>query len=331
MSKAKFGLCVPIDSGSSAWDDGLNFERMKEITMICEDLEFESVWAPDHLMTGPKLETLEAWTVLAGLSQITETMRLGTLVSCASHRNPALLAKVVATLDIISSGRAELGIGAGWNGFEQLAYGLPWEEVPKERIRRLVETIKIVKGMWTNDRFSFKGKYYSVNEATCMPRPIQKPHPRILIGGKGEKLLLKVVAKYADSYNIDELSPEDYAHKLQVIKEHCSAVGTNYNRIEKSMEQYVLITNNPEQEKRLVDWTNTGGATNPERKRLGKPPASVKLEDIRKEYIFGTVEQVTERLGKYIDIGVERFMIYFMDYPTLNTILPFAKDVMPSL
>jgi F420-dependent oxidoreductase-like protein len=331
MPQAKFGLDVPINAGSSAWDDGLNFERMKEVTMICEGLGFDSVWGPDHFMTGDTLETLEVWTVLAGLSQVTETMHLGTLVTCASHRNPALLAKIVATLDVMSNGRVELGIGAGWNGFEQLAYGMPWEEIPKERIQRLVETIKIVKGMWTEDRFTFKGKYYNVSEAACFPKPIQKPHPKILIGGKGEKLLLKAVSRYADAYNIDELSPEVYAHKLQVIRKYCDELGTDYNRIEKTMEQYVLVTDNPEQEKRLVDWTNAHIETSPERKRLGKPSTTVTLEDIRQEYVFGTVEQVTERLGKYVDVGVERFMIYFMDYPTLDSILPFAREVMPSL
>jgi len=331
MPKAKFGLALPIDAGSSAWDDGLNFERMKEVTRICEGLGFESVWGPDHLMTGPTLGTLEVWTVLAGLSQVTETMRLGTLVSCATHRNPALLAKIVATLDVMSNGRVDLGIGAGWNGFEQLAYGLPWEETPKARIERLVESVKIIRGMWTQERFTFKGKHYSVNDAACVPKPIQKPSPKIVIGGKGEKLLLKAVARYADGWNIDELSTGDYSHKLQVIRDHCTTVGTDYNRIEKSLEQYVLITDNPEQEQRLVDWTNLHSAANPERRRLGKQPTTAKLEDIRKEYIFGTIEDVTERFAEYIKVGVQRFMIYFLDYPTLNSILPFAKEVVPSL
>ncbi len=331
MPKAKFGLVLPIDAGTSAWDDGLVFERMKKVTKICEGLGFDSVWGPDHLMTGHSLETFEVWTVLAGLSQVTETMRLGTLVNCATHRNPALLAKIVATLDVMSNGRVDLGIGAGWNGFEQLAYGLPWEETPKFRIQRLIEVIKILRGMWTQDRFTFKGKYYSVNEAACLPKPIQKPSPKILIGGKGEKLLLRAVARYADAWNIDELTTEDYAHKLQVIRDHCASVGTDYNQIEKTMEQYVLISSRPEQQQRLVDWTNMHIATSPERRRLGKQPVTVKLEDIRKEYIFGSVEEVTERFAEYIKVGVQRFMIYFLDYPSLDSILPLAKEVIPSL
>ena len=329
--KAKFGLALPIDAGSSAWDRGLNFERMKEVTKTCESLGFESVWGPDHLMTGPTLQTLEVWTVLAGLSQVTETMRLGTLVSCATHRNPTILAKIAATLDVMSNGRVDLGIGAGWNGYEQLAYGLPWEETPKVRVERLVEAIQVLRGMWTNDRFSFQGKYYQVKEAACLPQPIQKPSIPITIGGKGEKLLLRAVAKYADGWNIDELPTEEYSRKLEVIRNHCTAAGTEYDRIEKSLEQYVVITGSPEQEERLVKWTNAQSTGNPERQRLGRPASSAKLEDLRKEYIFGSIEQVTERFAEYIKVGVQRFIIYFLDYPTLNSILPFAKEVVLSL
>ena len=331
MPKVKFGLDLPIDAGSSAWDNGLNFERMKQVTKACENLGFESVWAADHLMTGPTLETLEVWTVLAALSQVTETMRLGTLVTCTTHRNPAVLAKIASTLDVISNGRMELGIGAGWNGYEQLAYGLQWEELPKARIERLVEAIQIIRGLWTHDRFSFAGKYYNVNDAACLPRPIQKPSIKIIVGGKGEKLLLPAVAKYADGWNSDELSTGDYTHKLEVIRKNCARAGTDYNRIEKSLEQYVLLIDNPDQEQRVVQWTNEQSAKNPERERLGKPASAARLEQLRKEYVFGSVEQVTERFAEYIKAGVERFMIYFLDYPTMNSIVPFAREVLPSL
>ena len=174
---AKFGIVLPVTAGTSAWDYGLNFERMREVTKICEHIGLDSVWAADHLMTGVNNETFDAWTILAGLSQVTERMRLGTLVTCPTHRYPAVLAKLVATLDVMSNGRVDLGIGAGWNRKEQSAYGLHWEEVPRARIGRLVETIKILKGMWTNDSFTFTGKYYSVKDAVCLPKPAQKPTP----------------------------------------------------------------------------------------------------------------------------------------------------------
>lgn len=329
--KAKFGLDLPIISGSSAWDNNLNFERMKNVTEKCETLGFDSVWVADHLMTGHDLEALEAWTVLSGLSQVTETMRLGTLVTCPTHRSPAMLAKIVATLDIMSNGRVDLGVGAGWNGFEQLAYGLPWEEIPKSRIERLVETLKILKGLWTNDSFTFEGKYYNIRNAVCLPKPIQKPSPRILIGGKGEKLLLRAVARYADAWNIDEFSPEAYSSKLAVLRNHCQAIGRDYDEIEKTLETYLLISDKPEDYQRIVDWVTWQTKINPERIRQGKPATEATLEQVKQEYVVGTVAQVTERISEYIDIGVQRFMIYFLDYPTLNSILPFAQQVVPSL
>ena len=319
MVKAEFGIVLPTDAGTSAWDYALNFERMREVTKICETLGFDSVWSPDHFMTGVNNETLDAWTVLAGLSQVTEKMRLGTLVSCVTHRYPAVLAKLVATLDVMSNGRVDIGIGAGWNRKEQSAYGLHWEEVPKTRIARLIETIKILKGMWTSDSFSFTGKYYSVKDAVCLPKPIQKPHPPILIGGKGEQLMLKVVARYADAWNTDELPPDAYAHKLQVIRDHCKAVGTNYDHIQKTLETYLLISDKLEHQQRLLDWTNRGG------KRMAT------LDQIKRDYIMGSVEEVTEKFAEYIKLGVERFLIYFMDYPTLNSILPLVQQVIPSL
>lgn len=320
--KAKFGIVLPVNAGTSAWDYGLNFERMRDVTKICEGLGFDSVWVPDHVMTGHNYETFEAWTILAGLSQITEKMRLGTLVSSPPHRTPPVLAKIVATLDVMSNGRVDLGIGAGNNRNEKLAYNLPWEDAPKSRISRLVETIKILKGMWTNDSFTFKGKYYSVKDAVCLPKPAQKPAPPILVGGKGEKLLLKVVAKYSDAWNIDEVPPDAYAHKLEVILNHCNSVGTDYDHIEKTLETYLLISDKPEHQQRLVDWTNWHRRNRP-------PPAT--LDEIKRNYIMGSVEEVTDKFAEYIKVGVQRFLIYFMDYPTLNSVLPLAQQVVPSL
>jgi len=319
-TKAKFGLDLPIVSGGSSWDSSLNFERMKTVTKICEDRGFDSVWVADHLMLGDNLETFEAFTILSGLSQITQEMRLGVLVACQTHRSPSVLAKMVATLDVMSNGRFDLGLGAGWNGFEQLAYGLPWDEAPKARIERMVETIKILKGLWTTDgQFSFTGKYYSVTNAVCLPKPIQKPSPRILIGGKGEQLLLKAVARYADAWNIDEFSRDAYSKKLDVLKNHCSSVGRNYDEIEKTLETYLLISERPEDLERVVEWASFQNEINPERIRLGKPPTKATLDQIRQEYVVGSVSQVSERIAEYIDIGVQRFMIYFLDYPSLNS------------
>jgi alkanesulfonate monooxygenase SsuD/methylene tetrahydromethanopterin reductase-like flavin-dependent oxidoreductase (luciferase family) len=174
--------------------------------------------------------------------------------------------------------------------------------------------------MWTNDSFTFTGKYYAVKDAVCLPKPAQKPSPPILVGGKGEKLLLKVVAKYADAWNVDEIPPDAYAHKLEVIRNYCASEKTNYDQIEKTLETYLLISDKPEHQQILLDWTNRG-----------KQPPTATLDDIKRNYIMGSVEEVTEKFAEYIKVGVQRFLIYFMDFPTLNSVLPLAQQVVPSL
>lgn len=155
MGKIKFGVVLPVFAGASAWDYGLEFGAQKRIIEVSEKLGFDSLWVCDHLNLGYGGQILEAWTVLSAASQLTERMHLGTMVLCATHRSPALLAKMAATLDVISNGRLELGLGAGWRASEQISYGLPWEPSVKARADRLVEATEIIKGMWTNERFTY--------------------------------------------------------------------------------------------------------------------------------------------------------------------------------
>src|SRR5208282_4650673 len=162
MTKVKFGVCLPIFAGASAWDYSVNIKSIRSIIKSAEDLGFNSLWVCDHLTMGKNGCNLEGWTVLAAASQLCESMQLGTLVLSATHRSPALLAKMGATLDVLSGGRLELGIGAGWRRSEQVSYGLPWEESARDRVQRLVETVEIVKGMWTETTFSYKGRFYEV-------------------------------------------------------------------------------------------------------------------------------------------------------------------------
>ena len=203
---------LPIFAGASALNFDLNVKVLKETIKLSERLGFESLWVPDHLNLGHRGEILEAWTFLAAASQTCDRMHLGALVLCVSHRSPALVAKMAATLDALSDGRLELGLGVGWRGSEQLSYGLPWNPSVRVRDQQLVEAIEIIKGMWANERFSYVGRYFTVVDAVCFPKPVQKPHPKIWIGGAGEKLVLRSVAKYADGWNIGRVSPDEYAH-----------------------------------------------------------------------------------------------------------------------
>jgi alkanesulfonate monooxygenase SsuD/methylene tetrahydromethanopterin reductase-like flavin-dependent oxidoreductase (luciferase family) len=305
---------------------------MKDIRSIIkssENLGFDSLWVCDHLTMGLDGCNLEGWTVLSAASQICESMQLGTLVLSATHRPPALLAKMGATLDVLSNGRLELGIGAGWRRSEQVSYGLPWEESVKDRVQRLVETVKIVKGMWTEHTFSYTGRFYEVKDAVCNPKPLQKPHPRIMLAGRGEKLILKVVAKYADAWNIDEVTPEEYARKLEVLRLHCSSVGTDYEHIEKSLENFILITEKKEELMKVAEWSTW--ASNSIQSEYDNRPIVGKLEEMKSKYILGSVKEVTAKLADYVDAGVQHFMLCFLDFPSMNSLKLMAEDAIPSL
>lgn len=201
----------------------------------------EHAWLFDHFMplgsdpTGP---CLEGWTLLAAFAALTKRLRLGLMVTGNTYRHPAVLANMAATIDVISNGRLDFGIGAGWNETEHSAYGIPLY-TPGERIRRLGEACEIFRLMWTEKAPSFEGKYYQIKDAYCEPKPIQKPYPPIVIGGSGEKLTLRVVAQYADIWNFVGGPVDLFQHKIQVLAEHCKAIGRDPATIEYSIQMLI--------------------------------------------------------------------------------------------
>jgi F420-dependent oxidoreductase-like protein len=177
---------------------------------------------------------LEGYSVLSFVAAKTERLRLSLLVTGVTYRHPGLLAKTVTTLDVLSGGRAMLGIGAAWYEREHRALGVPFPPVA-ERFERLEETIQICEQMWSDDEGPYAGKHYQLAETICQPRPVQSPRPPILIGGGGEKKTLRLVAQYADACNLFGSSPEDVRHKLEVLRGHCDAVGRDYDAIRKTI------------------------------------------------------------------------------------------------
>jgi F420-dependent oxidoreductase-like protein len=202
---------------------------------------FEHAWLFDHFMpvtmdpTGP---VLEGWTLLAALAAQTERVRVGIMVSSNTFRHPALLAKEGATVDRISRGRLDFGIGAGWHEMEHTAYGIPLN-APGERIQRLGEACEVVLKLWTEEVATFDGQYYQLRDAHFEPKPVQQPHPPIVIGGSGEKRTLRVVARYADIWNFAAGTLDEFRHKNAVLDEHCRAIGRDPAAIERSV-QYVV-------------------------------------------------------------------------------------------
>lgn len=206
----------------------------------------EHAWAFDHFIplgpdpTGPQLE---GWTLLGALAARTERLRVGLMVTGNTYRHPAVLANIGATVDHISHGRLDFGIGAGWNELESNMYGIPLY-TPGERIRRLGEACEVIKRMWTETVANFDGKYYQLKDARCEPKPVQKPYPPFVIGGSGEQLTLRVVAQYANVWNFVGGSVDTFLHKVEVLAGHCAAIGRDPSTIERSI-QTVVNYNNP--------------------------------------------------------------------------------------
>jgi F420-dependent oxidoreductase-like protein len=201
----------------------------------------EHAWLFDHFMplgadpTGP---CLEGWTLLAALAAQTKRLRVGIMVTGNTYRHPAVLANMGATVDIISGGRLDFGIGAGWNELEHSAYSIPLY-APGERIRRMGEACEVIKRMWTETAPDFDGQYYQLRGARCEPKPIQKSHPPFVIGGGGEQLTLRMVAKYADIWNFAGGPTESFRHKNAVLNDHCAAIGRDPAAIERSVQVFV--------------------------------------------------------------------------------------------
>ena len=199
---------------------------------------FEHAWLFDHFapinsdLDGP---CLEGWTTLTALATQTTRLRLGLMVVGNTYRHPAVLAKTAATLDVISGGRLDLGLGAGWNVYEHESMGIPLYP-PGERIRRFGEACQMIKLLFTQPTSDFDGRYYQLKEARCEPKPIQKPWPPFVIGGGGEKLMLRIVAEHADVWNFAGGTAEEFARKVGILHEHCAAVGRDPTEITLSMQ-----------------------------------------------------------------------------------------------
>jgi F420-dependent oxidoreductase-like protein len=212
---------------------------LAETARVAEQAGFSTFTVMDHYFqmehAGSAAEPmLEAYTTLGYVAATTERMTLGVLVTGVMYRHPGLLAKIVTTLDVLSEGRARLGIGASWYEREQRGLGVPVVPVA-ERFERLEETLRICLQMWSDDNGPFDGRHYRLAETLCVPSPISRPHPPILVGGGGERKTLLLAARYADACNVFATTPADVAHKLEVLRAHCDAEGRDYDRIHKTV------------------------------------------------------------------------------------------------
>jgi len=313
-----FGMFVPQGwkmELSSIEDPQAKWQRAVATAVRAEELGYDQLWAYDHFhnVPVPAHEAMfEAWTTVAAISQRTSRIRLGQMVGCTGYRNPALLAKITATVDVISGGRLDWGIGAGWYENEFQAYGYDFPSAGT-RIAMLDECVQIVKRMWTEPDASFEGAHFSIDGAQCDPKPLQRPHPPIWIGGGGERKTLRVVASHATHSNFGG-KPHEFAHKCEVLKGHCSDVGRDYDSITKTWSPEVFIRETE---------AEIGGES---RSFWGEP-----FESWRDGNLVGTPDQVAEKIQAYVDLGCTGFVPWASDYPDHTSMELLASTVMPQL
>jgi F420-dependent oxidoreductase-like protein len=293
-----FGLHLPNYTFPDTPRERL-FERLVELVTAAEAAGFGLVTVMDHFYqirgVGPETDPmLEAYSTLAALSQRTSRVRLGTLVTGVTYRNPAILAKTVTTLDVLSGGRAILGIGAAWNEDEHRGYGLEFPSVP-ERMDRLDEALTICRAMFTDDRPTFEGRHYRIDQALNVPRPIQPGGPRILVGGGGEQRTLKIAARHADMTHWFPLGLEALKHKNEVLARHCDAIGRDPATIERTMATPVLLAVDDAQGAELL----------------------ARLPPERRAAVATSAEQGAEALRPYLDAGFSGFTF---NNPVLSTV-----------
>lgn len=316
----RFGLMVPqgwrLDLLGIA-DPIEAYETMTRVAQVAEAEGFDSVWLYDHFHTVPIVTqevTFECWTSTAALARDTKRVRIGQMVTCNSYRNPALLAKMASTVDVLSHGRLDFGIGAGWYEHEYNAYGYDSLDAPG-RLRHLREALQVILAMWKEEEAHFEGKYYQVRGAINQPKGVQKPHIPLLIGGSGEKVTLKLVAQYADACNIGHLDGEGLKRKFAILKQHCDAVGRDYESIKRTTEFICVIAQTEEQAIAKAQSSPS----------LGPHPS---IEQLQKQDLCGTPEMIRRRLAETEEAGVQEVIIFLPDAKDLESIKLFAQECM---
>lgn len=325
----RFGAFVPqgwrLDLVDVAPDR--HWETMKGLALEIEAAGLESAWVYDHFHTVPiaTLEpTYEAWTLMAALSAVTSTVRLGQMCTANSYRMPSYLAKVAASIDVISNGRVEMGIGAGWYEAEYLGFGYQFPR-PAVRIGQLEEGVQIMKLMWTEDSVDFEGKHYRLRGGICRPRPVQQPHIPLWVAGGGEQLTLRTAARHA-AYTNFGADLEQFVRKAEILAEHCRDLGRDPAEIVRSSNfNIVCAATEAEVEDTLDRLTSRYRA-------FGVPEARIQSElDLIRPYC-GTPEQVVAMLTEWQAAGLDYAIVYFPDLADdPGGLRLFAEQVIPAL
>jgi alkanesulfonate monooxygenase SsuD/methylene tetrahydromethanopterin reductase-like flavin-dependent oxidoreductase (luciferase family) len=308
----EFGWRVPDFPTDGISRGGVFPEQIERNLVAARGAGLTSAWVADHVVPwaewqDAETDTIECWTALSFLAGAHRDLTWGTIVLCQSYRNPALLAKMVAQLCSLAPGRVVFGIGAGWKADEYRAYGYPFP-APAVRIAQLEDTVEIARRLWTTPGpVSYQGRHYAIEAARLQPKP--NPLPPVMIGGGGEQLTLRVVAKHADWYNLPGGTLENYRHKLEVLARHCSAVGRDPATIRKTWAcECVAVAGNHAEAERMAQGSPF---YNPETALVGTP------------------DEVAQSLGRWVEAGVSLFQLRFADFPRTDALELFGREVRP--
>lgn len=292
---------------------GATYDKQLEVALAAEELGFDALFRSDHYLKMGGVSGLpgptDSWVTLAGLARETSRIRLGTLVTSATFRYPGVLAISVAEVDAMSNGRIELGFGAGWYGDEHAAYGIPFASTA-ERFDRLEEQLAIITGLWSTpegETFDFDGKHYQVANSPALPKPAQRPHPPIIVGGKGPKRTPALAAQYADEFNFSFPDPETIVPQRDRVKEACEAIDRDPGSITFSAAQVACVGEDRSTFERRA-------------KAIGREP-----DELRINGVAGTVDEARTKLDKLAGDGIERVYLQVLDLDDLDHLQTLAK------
>ena len=297
--------------------EGASYDDQLAVAQLAEELGFDAFFRSDHYISffggdglpGPT----DAWTTIAGLARETSSIRLGTLVSPVTFRAPGPLAITVAQIDAMSNGRVELGLGAGWNDTEHHAYGIAFPDTG-ERFERFEDQLAIISGLWstpTGERFSFTGRHYTVRDSPALPKPVQTPHPPIVIGGGGPRRTPRLAARYASEFNVMFGSPEQVPEIAGRVQRQCEVIGRDPGTLGISVANTLVL-----------------GADDAEVERRAE--AIGRTAELSRFGFGGTPAQVIDRIGQYRDAGVDTVYLQMVDLRDLDHVRLFAAEVMPA-
>jgi F420-dependent oxidoreductase-like protein len=311
-------VCLMIEG-----QQDVTWEQWCALADACESSGIEGLFRSDHYLAvlgGGNRSSLDAWTTLAALAARTSRIKLGTMVSPVTFRHPSVLAKSATTVDHISGGRVELGMGAGWHVPEHRAFGFPFPPAPI-RLQMLTEQVEIVHRQWTEDRVDFTGHHYTTEALNSLPRPVQKPHPNLIIGGSANRRSAELAAKWADEYNTVHVVPDECRARKQRVLDACERAGRSAGSMTFSLMTACIVgTDRADAERRAANVMAVSEAE-------GSPGEW--LDSLGDAWIAGTVDEVVDRLWVFEEAGVERVMLQHLDHSDTDMVHLIGEEVVP--